>query len=72
MTNFTFSQKLGTKMSRDSLKEAPKNPSRKLRGLYMKVKIIYTLLPSSYSYISASRENLYVQIERRSITSRKN
>lgn len=38
-----FPQKLGTKMSRDSLKEAPKNPSRKLRGVYMKVKINYTV-----------------------------
>lgn len=33
----TVHKKLGTKMSRDSLKEAPKNPSRKLRGVYMKV-----------------------------------
>ncbi|XP_063683109.1 protein chiffon-like isoform X3 [Bolinopsis microptera] len=33
----TVHKKLGTKMSRDSLKEPPKNPSRKLRGVYMKV-----------------------------------
>lgn len=33
----TVHKKLGTKMSRDNLKEEPKNPSRKLRGQYMKV-----------------------------------
>lgn len=33
----TVHKKLGTKLSRDSLKETPKNPSRKLRGQYLKV-----------------------------------
>eukprot|EP00116_Pleurobrachia_bachei_P001823 sb/3462085/ len=33
----TVHKKLGTKMSRDSLKEPAKNPSRKLRGQYMKI-----------------------------------